>query len=244
MNTCIIAAIAIIISYVLGSIPSAYLVGRVFKGIDIRKTGSGNMGAANVINEVGLTAGLIVGACDVGKGALAVYLGTILCQLANPSSLVLIIVQLACGLMAIAGHMYPVFFGFHRTGRGVATASGVLAYLIPMGVPFFIVLLLILLAITRYITISFAVSFLAFPIVTWAQWITPIDSWLETTLPSMAWMQSRVTDPAQYVMLIVYSFLLIVIPALMYIPRIKQIMAKYDGSFKKAAFRRNLNEKA
>ena len=179
----------------------------------------------------------------MGKGALAVYLGTLLCQLSNPSALALIVVQLVCGLAAIAGHNYPVFFGFHRGGRGAATASGVLAYLIPMGILFFIVLLLIMLAITRYLTISFAFAFLAFPIVVWVQWVTPVDTWLQTTLPGLARMSSRAADPAQYTMLIVYSVVLILIQVLMYIPRIKQIMSKSRGSLKKAAFQRSVKDR-
>ncbi len=237
------AVVAAVVSYLLGSIPSAYIVGRAFKGVDIRKTGSGNMGAMNAIYEVGLLPGLIVGVSDVGKGTLAVYLGTLLCQLSNPSALALMIVQLVCGLAAIAGHVYPVFFGFHRGGRGVATASGVLFYMIPMGIPFFIVLLLIVLAITRYLTISFAFAFLAFPIVVWVQWVTPVDIWLRTTLPALAWMNSRASDSAQYTMLIVYSVAVILIPALMYIPRIKQIMSKYGGSFKKSAFHSSVKDR-
>lgn len=243
MNIYVAIAVAAIVSYLLGSIPSAYIVGRVFKGIDIRKTGSGNMGAMNAIYTVGLLPGLIVGICDVGKGALAVYLGTLLCQLSNPPALALMIVQLVCGLLAIAGHNYPVFLGFHRGGRGGATAIGVLFYMIPMGIPFFILLLLILLAITRYLTISYAVAFLAFPAVIWIQWATPIDAWLQTTLPALAWMRSRAADPAQYTMLIVYSIILILIPVLMYIPRIKEIMSKSGGSFRKAAFHSSVKER-
>jgi glycerol-3-phosphate acyltransferase PlsY len=243
MNIYISIVIALVVSYSLGSIPSAYIVGRLFKGIDIRKTGSGNMGAMNAIYAVGLMPGLIVGAADVGKGALAVYLATLLCQLSNPSALVLLIVQMVCGLVAIAGHNYPVFLGFHRGGKGGATAIGVLFYLIPMGILFFILLLLIMLAVTRYLTLSYAVAFLAFPIVVRMQWVTPVDTWLQTTLPVLAWMRSRAVDPAQSVMLMVYSIILILIPVLMYIPRIKEILSKSGGSVKKAAFHGSVKDR-
>ncbi len=243
MNIYVIAVIAVIVSYLLGSIPSAYIVGRAFKGIDIRKTGSGNMGAMNVIYAVGLLPGLLVGASDVGKGALAVYLGTLMCQLSNPSALALMVVQLVCGLAAIAGHNYPVFLGFHRGGKGGATGIGVLFYMIPMGIFFFILLLLIMLAITRYLTISYAIAFLAFPIVVWVQWVTSVDTWLQTTLPALAWMHSRATDSAQCTMLIVYSVVIMLIPVLMYIPRIKEILSKSGGSLKKAAFHRSVKDR-
>jgi glycerol-3-phosphate acyltransferase PlsY len=222
MNIYVITIVAVIVSYLLGSIPSAYIVGRAFKGIDIRKTGSRNMGAMNAIYEV---------------------LATLLCQLSNPSALALMVVQMVCGLAAIAGHNYPVFLGFHRGGRGAAAASGVLAYMIPMGILFFILLLLIMLAITRYLTFSYAFAFLAFPIAVWVQWVTPVDTWLQTTLPGLAWMHSRAIDPAQSTMLIVYSIALILIQVLMYVPKIKQIMSKSGGSFKKAAFQRSVKDR-
>jgi acyl phosphate:glycerol-3-phosphate acyltransferase len=242
MNIFAALVIAAIVSYLLGSIPSAYIAGRAFKGIDIRKTGSGNMGAMNAIYAVGLLPGLLVGIADVGKGALAVYLATVLCQLSNPSPLALMIVQLICGLVAITGHNYPVFLKFRRGGRGGATAIGVLFYMVPMGILFFILLLLIMLAITRYLTISYASAFLAFPIVICVQWVTPVDAWLQTTLPALGWMRSRATDPLQYTMLIIYSVILILIPVLMYIPRIKEIMSK-SGSFKKAAFHSSVKDR-
>ena len=243
MNIYISIVIALVVSYLLGSIPSAVIVGRLFKGIDIRKTGSGNMGAMNVIYAVGLLPGLLVGAADVGKGTLAVYLSTLLCQPSAPSTLALLIIQMVCGLVAIAGHNYPVFLGFRRGGKGGATAIGVLFYLIPMGILAFILLLLILLAITRYLTLSYAVAFLAFPLVVWMQWATPVDTWLQATLPGLAWMRSRAVDPMQSIMLIVYSIILILIPVLMYIPRIKQILSKSGGSVKKAAFHGSVKDR-
>jgi len=243
MNIYLTACVAVIVSYLLGSIPSAYIIGRAFKGIDIRKTGSGNMGAMNAIYAVGLLPGLLVGVSDVGKGALAVYLGTLLCQLSNPSALALMVVQLICGLVAIAGHNYPIFLGFRRGGRGGATAIGVLFYMIPMGIFFFILLLLVVLAITRYLTISYAIAFLAFPIVVWMQWVTSVDVWLQTMLPALAWTHSRASDSAQYIMLIVYSVVLMLIPVLLYIPRIKEILSKSGGSFKAAAIHRSVKDR-
>jgi glycerol-3-phosphate acyltransferase PlsY len=243
MNIFVVSVAAVIISYVLGSIPSGYIVGRAFKGIDIRKSGSGNMGAMNAIYLLGLLPGLIVGICDVGKGALAVYLATLLCQLSNPAAQALMAVQMVCGLAAIAGHNFPVFFGFHRGGRGGATAIGVLFYMIPMGIVFFVVLLLIMLAITRYLTISYAFAFLAFPLTVWAQLGTSIDAWVQASLPAFSWMHSRATDSAQHTMLIVYSIVVMLIPVLTYIPRIREIMSKSGGSFKKAAFHRSVKDR-
>lgn len=241
MDVVVSSAVAVILSYLIGSIPSAYLVGRIAKGVDIRKIGSGNMGAMNVFYTVGFWPGLAVGIADVGKGALAVYLGTLLLQLSNAQPLPVTIVQLVCGLSAMAGHSYPVYFKFKRGGRGVATASGILAFLIPMGLPCFLVLFLLLLAITRYPTLCYAVAFVAFPVIAWVQWATPIDTWLLTSLPGLAWMQSRAVSPVQHILFIIYSFVVILIPVIFYIPRIKEILSK-AGGVRKAALRRDLKK--
>jgi acyl phosphate:glycerol-3-phosphate acyltransferase len=114
---------AVIIGYLLGSIPFAYIIARLKLGIDIRKRGSGNAGALAVWREVGPVYGVIALAADVGKGVLAVYVGrwvgidTIWWCLA--------------GFATIAGHDWPVFLGF-RGGKGAATIMGVLLALMPV----------------------------------------------------------------------------------------------------------------
>jgi len=241
MDVAISSVIGAILSYLIGSIPSAYIAGRTAKGVDIRKIGTGNVGAMNVFYTVGFWPGLAVGIADAGKGALAVYLGTLLLQLLNAQPLTITIIQLVCGLCAIAGHNYPVYFKFKRGGRGVATASGILAFLIPMGIPFFIVLFLLLLAITRYPTLCYAAAFFTFPVTAWVQWATPIDIWLLTSLPGLVWLQSRAVSPVQHILFIIYPFLLILIPVIFYIPRIKEILSK-AGGFRRAAFRRDLKK--
>jgi len=242
MNIWLGSAVAIIVSYLLGSIPSAYIVARIRTGSDIRKIGTGNMGAMNVFYKIGFWSGLTVGIADAGKGALAVYTGTLLAELSSAQPVALTVIQILCGFSAMAGHNYPAFLGFKRGGKGGATGIGILLFLIPMGIPFYIVLFLLLLAITRYPTISYAASTIAFPATVWVQWATPLDAWVRATLPPFAWMQSRATEPAQFILLIIYPFIVITIPVLMYIPRIKEILGKAGGSFMKAAFRRNIKE--
>ena len=241
MDVVVGSVVGAILSYLIGSIPSAYIVGRIAKGVDIRKIGSGNMGAMNVFYTVGFWPGLIVGIADVGKGALAVYLGTLLLQLSNAQPLFITIIQLACGLCAMAGHSYPVYFKFKRGGRGAATAGGVVAFLIPMGISFFIVLFLLLLAITRYPTLCYSVAFFVFPVIAWVQWATPIDTWLSMYLPGLVWLQSRAVSPAQHILFIIYPLVVILIPVIFYIPRIKEILSK-TGSVRRAAFRRDLKK--
>jgi acyl phosphate:glycerol-3-phosphate acyltransferase len=116
-----LGAVLIIIGYLLGSIPSAYIAGR-FKGIDIRKVGDGNVGAANAFREVGPIAGILVILADVFKGVGAVFVA----QAFTGSQLTVFLV----GMAAVAGHVWPVYIGF-KGGRGEAVAGGVLVALIP-----------------------------------------------------------------------------------------------------------------
>jgi glycerol-3-phosphate acyltransferase PlsY len=110
-------------AYLLGSIPFAFLVPRYLGGVDVRRAGSGNVGATNVWRTTRLSLALLVLLLDAGKGALAVLAVRLL---GAPSGL-----QVVAGLCAIAGHMYPVWLGF-QGGKGVATTGGVFAVLAPL----------------------------------------------------------------------------------------------------------------
>lgn len=107
---------SVIIGYLLGSFPAAYIIARYRKGIDIREVGLRNMGGANVIREVGKREGALTLVLDIGKGALSIYIAQLL-----GVSLVLV---LAAGFAAMLGHNYPVYLGF-RGGKGVATVMGI-----------------------------------------------------------------------------------------------------------------------
>jgi acyl phosphate:glycerol-3-phosphate acyltransferase len=109
--------------YLLGSIPFGVLVARAVRGVDVRASGSGNIGATNVARVAGVGPGLLVLALDAAKGALAVLLAQALLPEAP-------LVQALCGLAAVLGHVFPFSLGF-RGGKGVATALGVLAVLVP-----------------------------------------------------------------------------------------------------------------
>jgi len=132
-----VAAMLVLFSYLLGSIPSAYIAGRLVRGIDITKVGDGNVGAANAYREIGAKAGMAVLVADVSKGAIAVSITSIFAS--QP-------VVLLAGLGAVAGHNWPLYIGF-RGGRGESTAIGVLSVLLPQAmlillavsaVPFFV----------------------------------------------------------------------------------------------------------
>ncbi|PTY81108.1 glycerol-3-phosphate 1-O-acyltransferase PlsY, partial [Heyndrickxia sporothermodurans] len=111
-------ALIIILAYLLGSIPSGLIVGKLFYGIDIRQHGSGNLGATNSFRTLGVKAGTVVIVADILKGTLA----TLLPKFFGVDES---IHPLLIGLVAVIGHMFPIFAGF-RGGKAVATSAGVL----------------------------------------------------------------------------------------------------------------------
>jgi glycerol-3-phosphate acyltransferase PlsY len=112
-----------IISYLVGSIPTAYIFGRLLRGIDIRKFGSGNVGATNALRVLGKKTGLTVLALDIVKGLIPVMLlGNFIYPRAGmPLDIVFVVLGMAC----IIGHSWPLFLGF-KGGKGIATTLGVL----------------------------------------------------------------------------------------------------------------------
>ena len=149
---------SIIIGYLLGSIPVAYIIARRRKGIDIRDVGVRNMGGANVIREVGVWAGTVTLICDIGKGALSVYIA----QLMGVS----LPWVLGAGLTAMLGHNFPIYIGF-RGGKGVATLIGVFLVLSPLGMFSALVIIGIALLITRYFFVAIAITSPLFLVCIW-----------------------------------------------------------------------------
>ena len=139
--------LGIIIGYLLGSIPTAYIVSRLRKGIDIRNVGSGNMGAANVMREIGTPEGIFVGLIDIAKGAGAI----LITQALNISELWVF----GAGFAALVGHNFPVFAGF-RGGRGSATVIGIFLVLAPQAM----LVTLVIVAIPFFTTRKFSVAIL------------------------------------------------------------------------------------
>jgi glycerol-3-phosphate acyltransferase PlsY len=112
--------LVVAIAYLLGSIPSAYIVGRLMKGLDIREAGDGRLGAAATYRRIGLTGGITVGLMDLTKGAAAVFLAQ---ELGLPLPVVLL-----AGLAVVVGHNWSIFLRF-KGGKGALTIYGVLASL-------------------------------------------------------------------------------------------------------------------
>src|SRR5512133_807052 len=119
-----VAVLAGALAYLLGSIPSAVWIGKSFHHIDVREHGSGNAGTTNVIRVLGWKTGIPVLIIDIIKGWVAAML-PVFFNLAEHGSALLVNLQILTGIIAIAGHIFPVFAGF-RGGKGVATIFGVL----------------------------------------------------------------------------------------------------------------------
>lgn len=136
--------ISIIIGYLIGSVPFALIFGKVFGGMDVREHGSGNLGGTNVIRLLGLKVGIPVIICDIGKGILAAYLGTLIGGE---------LIGLLAGVCAVLGHFYPVFAGF-RGGKGVATGAGVFFFLAPFQISIALLVFVVVLLIFGYVSLA------------------------------------------------------------------------------------------
>jgi len=135
----------LVLAYLLGSIPSGLLIGKIFYNMDIREHGSGNLGATNTFRVLGKKAGFIVSILDVAKGATAVLLPLLLH--------VDVIDPLFLGVAAVVGHMFPIFAGF-RGGKSVATSAGVIAVYAPLLFLIIAVVFFLTLKITKYVSLS------------------------------------------------------------------------------------------
>lgn len=166
-----IILLAFVLAYLLGSIPSAVWVGKIFHGVDIREHGSGNAGATNVVRILGWKTGIPVMIIDIVKGWFAAYLPVLL-HLAEPASAKLIDFQILTGLTSIIGHVYPVLAGF-RGGKGVACTVGVLIALHPLLTLSCLVIFLTVLLITGYVSVASMSMGVAFPILLFAFFDTP-----------------------------------------------------------------------
>jgi glycerol-3-phosphate acyltransferase PlsY len=165
------------------------------------------MGAMNTFYKVGFWWGMLVLLLDIGKGALAVgvthLLGGDLWA------------ELVAGIIVVLGHNFPVFLKF-KGGKGGATAIGVLVYLMPWGTPVYLVTFLIIMALTKFPTMSYSIAFVSFPFIGWLVY--------------------------HKVALIVYPVLAILLPIIRYIPRIYEMKAA-GGSWKHVVMRRNLKDR-
>ncbi len=154
-----------IAAYLLGSIPTGYLLFRIFRRQDIRSMGSGNIGATNVLRAGGKGLGAATFALDVLKGCAAVWLGGYLASHWMPS-VPLRTAEAFAALCAVLGHMFPVWLKF-RGGKGVATGFGVFLVVSPIAALAAIGVFAVMLAISRYVSVSSILAAFSFPIFAW-----------------------------------------------------------------------------
>lgn len=153
-----------LLSYFLGSIPSAIWYGLKVYGVDIRTQGSGNAGATNTFRVFGKKAGTIVLFMDAGKGYLATYLAVIVAKNYQLPAEEAMLLQIIFGLLAIIGHLLPIFANF-RGGKGVATLVGMVLCLNPMVAAYTTIVFLIVFLISHYVSLSAIAGSVAFPLI-------------------------------------------------------------------------------
>ncbi len=161
-------AVIAVLSYLVGSIPTAIIVARVSKGIDIRQHGSGNAGGTNVFRVLGWKAGVFVIAMDIAKGLLATMVipqlmyGSLPFANATPFD-DLTVVKIIGGCAAILGHIWTVFAGF-RGGKGIATAAGMLIGVAPVEVAVSVVVFAIVFLVSHYVSLGSLSAAVVFPL--------------------------------------------------------------------------------
>ena len=149
-------------AYLLGSIPFGLLLCKLFGPTDVRKVGSGNIGATNVARTAGPVAGILTLLLDAGKGALAVYLAA---RFSNESATWMMI----AGLCVLAGHCFPIWLGF-RGGKGVATAAGVFLMLSPLAFLGAVILFVLVVIYWRFVSLGSISAAAAMPLLIYFFW--------------------------------------------------------------------------
>jgi len=210
---------AILIGYLFGSFPSAYLAGRLRKGIDIRKVGSRNMGAMNVYYEVGRVDAALVTLADLGKGVAAILL--VRWSFGIPLFSSLDFWTVLTGTAAILGHIFPAFLRFHG-GKGGATAIGILIFLMPWSVPFLALVFFVAVFISRNPTFSYSLLLFVFPFVAGFLYVDHFNAPLS---------------------LVFYSIAVGVFLGLQYIPRLREMRSKTGGDWRRVVKRTSLRER-
>ena len=166
----------IIISYLLGSLPTSYILGRITIRRDIRRMGDENAGAANAFRELGSKIGIVTGVIDAVKGSAVILI-------AQAASMSQPIVLLA-GLAAVIGHNWPIFLRF-RGGRGVSTTIGILFVLVTFPMLVLTLPTLAVLIWRRNVTPAMAFLFIVLPLIDWAFKVEPILIGYGVALPAL-----------------------------------------------------------
>ena len=159
----------ILLSYLVGSFPTALLIGKFFGGVDLRHHGSGNMGSTNAFRVMGWKLGLLVQVIDITKGLIATLLisrlfyGSLPFENRTPFQDITI-VQIIAGISAVIGHVWTIFANF-KGGKGINTAAGVLVSLAPVDATISIGVFMIVLVSSGYVSLGSITAAFAFPVV-------------------------------------------------------------------------------
>lgn len=146
------------ICYIIGSIPTAYIIGKLFGKCDIRQVGSGNVGATNVFRVIGHVPGIIVLIIDILKGVIAVLLARFLLHQQ--------LIEIIAGILSIAGHTWTIFLKF-KGGKGVATSLGVFTALAPIPVIIVLPIFVLIVALTKYVSLGSIIGAILLPFLIW-----------------------------------------------------------------------------
>ncbi|HWN18887.1 MAG TPA: glycerol-3-phosphate 1-O-acyltransferase PlsY [Gemmatimonadales bacterium] len=170
------AVLWLLASYFVGAIPTSYLLSRLFAGIDLRKHGSGNLGATNLYRVLGWKYAIPAAAIDIAKGAIPVLVFAP--QVSNSQ-----LFALGCGVAAILGHVFSVFVGF-KGGKGVATAAGVMLGLAPLALTVAAVVWAVLVRVTGYVSVASIA----------AAAVLPVAVYLleDSTSPALLWIATAI----------------------------------------------------
>jgi glycerol-3-phosphate acyltransferase PlsY len=163
----IVAALVLAAAYLLGSIPSSIIAGKLLRGydFDIREHGSGNAGATNVARTLGAAPAFGVLLFDAGKGAAAAAL-PMMQWVQSHTSVDPLTLSLLAGMAAVVGHVFPLFAGF-RGGKGVGTTAGFLLVLFPTAILACLVTWIVVLLLTGYVSVSSLIASAALPLALW-----------------------------------------------------------------------------
>ncbi len=212
MNITIKIIISVIISYLIGAIPFSFIIGKA-NGHDVRKEGSNNPGASNVLRLCGKKAGILAYFCDIGKGIIAVLIPSFIL---NGQNNILIV----CGVAAIIGHVFSIFLGF-KGGKGVATSAGTMFMLAPVSLIITMIFFFIgLFASKKTVAIGSTVGAIMFPIVL-------------TVLYFKINFLYRIFFNIDYKFLLPITILLALFIIVKHIPNYKRLLKGEENSFSK-----------
>ncbi|HIE16357.1 MAG TPA: glycerol-3-phosphate 1-O-acyltransferase PlsY [Bacteroidales bacterium] len=150
-----------IFAYLLGSIPTAVIIGKTFFNVDVRDHGSGNAGATNTFRILGFKAGISVFLIDGVKGFVATYLAVVF-NLNDLIHLPLIFIQFLLTIMVVTGHIFPIFAGF-KGGKGVATMLGSVLGILPLGALLSFGVFLAVFILSRFVSLGSIIAGISFP---------------------------------------------------------------------------------